>query len=644
MEYRLLLAAALFFFVVTPVYAGPISTELKGVYDSIVCNMACFIEYVILAISAVVIVLSGFRYMTSDDPGVRHSMKSYIMYAMVGLVLVLIALPALNMFVEGSQQGLTKKVFASFNCACTPHHQIKEFFDAVSCRVICLFEYVAAFVAALIILVAALRYMSSGDPHLRAVMRGWVINALVGLLFLGIAIPALNYVTGGAISPLNCDCTNLGSYSFVIGGTTSKYVAGEACTGTDCPCRENPDKLCCAGGKWTADAAKYGQLCQIIVIKSACDDKCNYVCGEGMNMKTCKQQEKCKTCPGGCCCTYDPTCTAKVGLTLGSFQGRSESSVPYSTVYATLSNGYVNSAGASVLCEKCGLDWGGVDGPKQVDSASTSEKNFYPGNGDYTVSYGCLCDTVTVSAAAKVSVNAPVPNPTTKLKFVFVQLGSWNSLSFTDKANEVANLIKTLTPLKNCPAKVEFSTTDKQCAITIPATDAECSAGAFQEKLMETIKACGKDKTSDATYFIGMEDLSTCGGEIGGFDWPGSGVVYTQGAAEPDMPYYALHELGHGWGLNDEYRDTCRCFPHDANSKANCLDALIGGGDASESKWTGYCAGGTLCSSNRDDGTCFGNKDPAGGRCIMSAANAPGPRAFCQKCMDYLSTLPALQC
>ena len=220
MDYGRFLASAVAFALIQTVYAAPISMEVKDIFDTIVCNFACFIEYVILAISAAVIVLSGFRYMTSDDPKIRHEMRGYIIYSFIGLFVVVIGLPAMSIYIESAQQSMSTKILAPFNCECTPHHQFKEFFENISCRTICLIEYITAFIASLIMVVAGIRYMTSNDPRARKSLRSWMINALIGLLFIALAVPVLNYLTDGAISPLNCDCMNLGSsmQGFIKGG------------------------------------------------------------------------------------------------------------------------------------------------------------------------------------------------------------------------------------------------------------------------------------------------------------------------------------------------------------------------------------------------------------------------------------------
>jgi PKD repeat protein len=99
------------------------------------------------------------------------------------------------------------------------------------------------------------------------------------------------------------------------------------------------------------------------------------------------------------------------------------------------------------------------------------------------------------------------------------------------------------------------------------------------------------------------------------------------------------HELGHIFGLQDEYYDSCRCF----DPGPNCLDPALGGSDPVYPSTEGYCAGGSNCPLIQTT-TCKGNQNEYGGRCIMSYANALRPREFCSHCREQLRKIPELRC
>ena len=57
-------------------------------------------------------------------------------------------------------------------------------------------------------------------------------------------------------------------------------IAGHACIGTDCPCDNNPGKLCCIDGQWATSASMYDELCTVLSIKSV-TDVCTKCCIKG---------------------------------------------------------------------------------------------------------------------------------------------------------------------------------------------------------------------------------------------------------------------------------------------------------------------------------------------------------------------------
>jgi hypothetical protein len=188
---------------------------VRDLFNNIACNIICVIEYVILAACAVTIVLSGARYMSSDDPTVRTDMRRNLKYAMLGLVLVFAGIPTINALVNQ-----TKSPF--FCITCSPDAQLfKIVAETMSCRVICLVQYVAGMILVLILAFAGLRYMLSGDdPKTRHDMMSWIKNALVGVLIVILAVPVLNEITDWTGTSLECDCSAGG------GGLLSELYGG----------------------------------------------------------------------------------------------------------------------------------------------------------------------------------------------------------------------------------------------------------------------------------------------------------------------------------------------------------------------------------------------------------------------------------
>ncbi len=196
--------------------------SVRDLFNNLSCNILCVIEYVILAVSAVVCVLSAARYMSSDDPQVRHDMRNNMIYAVAGILLVFAGVPAVN--------AMVNQMKSPFNCvSCSPDSQLFRLAaEAFSCRIICLTQYAAGLVLVLVLVFAGLRYMISGDdPAARHRMIGWIKNALIGIIIVILAVPALNAISEGSANPLNCDCTN--------GGTGLVYASAQTIISTSAP-------------------------------------------------------------------------------------------------------------------------------------------------------------------------------------------------------------------------------------------------------------------------------------------------------------------------------------------------------------------------------------------------------------------------
>jgi hypothetical protein len=200
------LPVLLFLFLITinPAYAQEFFA-VRDLFNNIACNVICVIEYMILAVCAVTVVLSGARYMSSDDQSVRGDMRRNFKYALVGLLLVFAGIPTINTLVNQ-----TKSPF--FCITCSPDAQLFRLVaETMSCRIICLVQYVAGMILVLITVFSGLRYIMSGDdPKIRHDMMNWIKSALVGILIIILAVPVLNYITDWTEEPFECDCSGNG--------------------------------------------------------------------------------------------------------------------------------------------------------------------------------------------------------------------------------------------------------------------------------------------------------------------------------------------------------------------------------------------------------------------------------------------------
>ena len=195
-----------------------------------------------------------------------------------------------------------------------------------------------------------------------------------------------------------------------------------------------------------------------------------------------------------------------------------------------------------------------------------------------------------------------------------------------------AGMIQSNIPLRDCPGQVRIIQFNTTCNVGFTKSASSCNT-----QKLNIVAACARSTGLDYDYAIGITDVPVCG-NVEGYS-EGIRTVF----AEVQFPLTTIHELGHEWGLNDEYINACKCGLGLVNPDSNCLNSSLGGSDPLGRYTPAYCAGGTNCPT-RYVATCQGNVDALGGRCIMSYANAPDPRAFCADCYDYLLTLPELNC
>ncbi|MEA3254216.1 MAG: hypothetical protein U9Q22_00085 [Candidatus Altiarchaeota archaeon] len=81
--------------VTTTTILEPAKIVIKRVND-VVCSLLMIIWYIAAAITALIIILGGMRYMGSDDPRETNKAKNIVVYAITGLILIIIACPLIN--------------------------------------------------------------------------------------------------------------------------------------------------------------------------------------------------------------------------------------------------------------------------------------------------------------------------------------------------------------------------------------------------------------------------------------------------------------------------------------------------------------------------------------------------------------------
>ncbi|MEA3254710.1 MAG: pilin [Candidatus Altiarchaeota archaeon] len=84
--------------VTTTTTLKPTEVIMKRI-NKVVCDLLTIIWYIAGGITALIIIFAGMKYMASDDPQEINKAKSMVAYAVVGLILVIIACPLVNYLV-----------------------------------------------------------------------------------------------------------------------------------------------------------------------------------------------------------------------------------------------------------------------------------------------------------------------------------------------------------------------------------------------------------------------------------------------------------------------------------------------------------------------------------------------------------------
>jgi hypothetical protein len=193
---------------------GQAATEITR----IMCNFICFLSYIAPAVCALVVIYGGLRYLVSgDDPGARRIARTIIISAFVGMILVFIAVPIVNVVLTSA--------FGQVGCNCSESESVKDVVR-ILCKFICLIASVSPAIAALVIIYGGLRYVTSAeDPGARSSAKTIIISAFVGLILVMISLAMVNIVVSGWAKDVQCGCFNIDPVAQI-----NKVFCSLACT------------------------------------------------------------------------------------------------------------------------------------------------------------------------------------------------------------------------------------------------------------------------------------------------------------------------------------------------------------------------------------------------------------------------------
>jgi hypothetical protein len=93
--------------------AVSLGAQIRTIFGGYTCNIFCFITFSVIGVACIVIIYSGFAYLTSGDASERDDVKRRIVYVFVGLILFTVMIPVVNYIT-----GLGSANLSPFGCNC----------------------------------------------------------------------------------------------------------------------------------------------------------------------------------------------------------------------------------------------------------------------------------------------------------------------------------------------------------------------------------------------------------------------------------------------------------------------------------------------------------------------------------------------
>ena len=90
-----------------------LGAQIRTIFGGYTCNIFCFIALSVAGVASIVIIYSGFTYLTSGDAEGRDEVKKRIIYVFAGLILFAVMIPVVNYLT-----GLGSTNLSPFGCNC----------------------------------------------------------------------------------------------------------------------------------------------------------------------------------------------------------------------------------------------------------------------------------------------------------------------------------------------------------------------------------------------------------------------------------------------------------------------------------------------------------------------------------------------
>jgi uncharacterized protein YegL len=227
-----------------------------------------------------------------------------------------------------------------------------------------------------------------------------------------------------------------------------------------------------------------------------------------------------------------------------------------------------------------------------------------------------------------------------KLHLVYLPV-NWNP-GTTELDNEIKNhhdsLLNSIPSLESCNNLVKRTVINQ--SLTVNNIRQLKSSQSFN-KIEKFVK---NNYANSYDYIVAIGSADSFSGTKMGYTKKARNIVFVK----KGNPLVTAHEMGHQFGLYDEY---CSC-PGEGycDEEPNPLTSDLGCDVYGDCCWENFkLFGFTIINNSCSEPygcskCCWGNKNLLGGRSIMSWSNAPGPRQHDNVSLDHFATDERLRC
>ncbi|OYT53532.1 MAG: hypothetical protein B6U72_05365 [Candidatus Altiarchaeales archaeon ex4484_2] len=170
------------------------------------CILIRILQGVAAMLATIVILLSGINWMGSDSYGDRVRARDRILHAIIGLLIVMVALQLVNVFVVAG----TESDWLTLDCGDTDTGGVVTLANTLGCIIVKILESLAGMLAAILIIIMGYRWMTSEIPEERVKHRNRIFSILVGLAITILALQlVMAFVSNHGFMQINPDCNPL---------------------------------------------------------------------------------------------------------------------------------------------------------------------------------------------------------------------------------------------------------------------------------------------------------------------------------------------------------------------------------------------------------------------------------------------------